>query len=307
MRYAIFFAVARNAKVQIRIAQFRRTAGRAFVKWFGLAAGVDLETSAPRRNFPALSCFMKDFTAEKDQIIAQRCHQRHAIGICPDEKTVEQKCRHRPGDPLDLYRQNKKYVDNHIRVKAGEGVKERRNQHTVGKISAEEKRRNRGADHPDEKIKSEPKRTPRSFEAVADEPEKPQDENDPQKAERLRDKNVSDESPDFAVANARWIEIEHGNKIRLQAHEDKDERIEPDNDANQPRDSEKTEAPFEFIQPSHVRRTVEERGQASRWIGRFAVDAIKCKMQLCRQFFSIKQGTARSTFDTPIAKSSLAA
>src|SRR5207244_7233007 len=111
------------------------------------------------------------------------------------------------------------------------------------------------------------------IESVTNETEKPQNENDPQKAERLRDKNVSDEAPDFAVANASWIEIEHRNKIRIQAHEDKDERIEPDNDANQSGDSEKTEAAFQFIQRSHVRRTVEERGQPSRWIGRSAADA----------------------------------
>src|SRR6202030_4073482 len=182
---------------------------RAFVKWFGLAAGLDLETSAPRRNLLAVSCFMKDFAAEKDQIIAQGRHQCHAIGICLDEKTVEQKCRHHPGDPLDLYGQNKKYVDNHIRIKARERVKERRDQHAVGEISTEEKRGGCGADHPDKKIKSQSKRTPRSFEAVADKPKKPQNENDPQKAERLRDKNVSDESPDLAVANTRRIETEH--------------------------------------------------------------------------------------------------
>src|SRR5207237_5532164 len=103
MRYAIFFAVARDAKVEIRIAQFRRSADRAFVKWFGLAAGVDLETSAPRGNFLAVSCCMKDFAAEKDQIIAQGRHQRHEIRICTAENNVEQKCPHSTGDSLALH------------------------------------------------------------------------------------------------------------------------------------------------------------------------------------------------------------
>ena len=70
------------------------------------------------------------------------------------------------------------------------------------------------------------------------------------------------------MANARWIEIEHRNKIRIQAHEDKDERVEPDDDANQSGDSEKTEAAFEFIEPSHVAATLKERSEASRCIGR---------------------------------------
>ncbi len=64
------------------------------------------------------------------------------------------------------------------------------------------------------------------LESIADEPKKPQDKNDPQKAERLRNENVSDKPPDFAVAEALRVEVERGYEIRIQAHKEEDERAE---------------------------------------------------------------------------------
>ncbi len=117
---------------------------------------------------------------------------------------------------------------------------------------AKEKCRDRCADHSDEKIKREPEGAPRALETFADKPEKPEGKHDP-KAERLRDKNVSDQSPDFAVANTRGIEIERGTETRIQPHQREDQRGEADHDADQSRNAKKTKAAFEFIQPGHRR------------------------------------------------------
>ena len=54
----------------------------------------------------------------------------------------------------------------------------------------------------------------RLFETVANPPKKPESKKNPPRTERLRNENVSEQSPDFAVANARRIEIEHRDKTR---------------------------------------------------------------------------------------------
>ena len=87
MRDTIFFAVARDAEVEIWITQFCRSADRAFMKWFGLAARLLCKTLAPRRDFPAVPRLVNDLGAKKDQIIHECCHQRHAIGIWVHKKS----------------------------------------------------------------------------------------------------------------------------------------------------------------------------------------------------------------------------
>src|SRR6266516_269953 len=84
---AIFLAVARDAEIKVRIAQFGRSADRAFVKWFGFTARLLCIAFAARRDFTAMPHFVNDFRTNKDQIIAQRSHHRHAIRIRADNKS----------------------------------------------------------------------------------------------------------------------------------------------------------------------------------------------------------------------------
>src|SRR6266481_473786 len=123
-------------------------------------------------------------------------------------------------------------------------------QHAVGKIAAEEKCCNRCADHPDEEIKCKPEGAPRAFETFADEPEKPEGQHNP-KAERLRNKDVSDQPPDLAVANACRIEIERETEIGIQPHQRPNQRGEANHDPDQSRNAKKTKTAFEFIKPRH--------------------------------------------------------
>ena len=89
MRHAILFAIARNAKIEIRIAQFGRTAYCAFVKRFSFASGTPLIALSSGRDLAAMAGIVNDLRSEKDQIIGQGSHQRHPIGIRADKKTEQ--------------------------------------------------------------------------------------------------------------------------------------------------------------------------------------------------------------------------
>jgi len=93
MRHAIFLTVARDAEIEIRIAQFRRSADRAFVQWFGFAARLASKTLAARRDFTAVPCLVNDFWSKKDQIIGQRRDERHAVGVRADDEPENQESR----------------------------------------------------------------------------------------------------------------------------------------------------------------------------------------------------------------------
>ena len=84
------------------------------------------------------------------------------------------------------------------------------NKHLAGKLAIEENSGDRRSDHPDQKIEREPKWSPGALETVANEPEKP--ERDDDQTARMtadpRNKNVGDQPPDFTCANARDIEGE---------------------------------------------------------------------------------------------------
>src|SRR3984893_14284541 len=54
MRDAIFLAIARDAKLEIGIAQLRRPTNRAFVNRFLVAPRLTFNTLATRRNLPAM-------------------------------------------------------------------------------------------------------------------------------------------------------------------------------------------------------------------------------------------------------------
>jgi hypothetical protein len=55
----------------------------------------------------------------------------------------------------------------------------------------------------------------------------------------------------LAVPNPLRIKIKHRTKTVVQTNQQKSERGKGDYNPHQPWDTEKTEAPFEFIEPSH--------------------------------------------------------
>src|SRR5438270_14016362 len=69
MFHAIFFAVASDAKLEIGIAQFRRTANGAFVKRLRLVPPTVLKSFAAARHFLTMFRSRKKLRTEKDQII----------------------------------------------------------------------------------------------------------------------------------------------------------------------------------------------------------------------------------------------
>src|SRR5215469_6324991 len=208
------------------------------------------KTSSPRRDFMAMPRLVNHFRTEEDKVIGKSGDERRAIRIGVHDKSEQQKRSENPGEPLNFDGQNKKDVDDLVGIKSGEGEEQRRDQHAVGKIAAEEKRSHRCADHPHDEIKGEPERAPCTFETFAEKPKKPEHQHDP-KAECLRNKDVGDESPNFAVANARRIEIERESEAGIEPHQRPHESGEANHDADQSRYAEKTKAALEFIQPRH--------------------------------------------------------
>ena len=75
MLHAIFFAVARDAKFEIGIAQLRRAADGASVKRFIFAARTILKTFSANGDFMTMARSRKKLGPEKDQVIGQRRHQ----------------------------------------------------------------------------------------------------------------------------------------------------------------------------------------------------------------------------------------
>ena len=198
-----------------------------------------------------MPCFVNDFRTEKDQIIAQGRHQRHAIRHWSNEKFDQQDCRERPGEPFDFYGQDKQDVDHLVGIKPRKGEKQRRDQHAIRKARAEEKCGDRRANHSDQKIECQPERSPSLLETITNEPEKPEGKQNPPRTHRLRNENIRDETPEFAMANTHGIELEHRSESRKQPGQGEDERSEADDNAHESRHSKKTKAAFEFIQPSH--------------------------------------------------------
>src|SRR6266480_4116908 len=88
-----------------------------------------------------------------------------------------------------------------------------------------------------------------------EDPQKPESQHDP-KAERLRNEDVSDQPPDFAVANARRIKIKRETEIGIQPHQRPHQRGEANHNPDQSWNAKKAETAFEFIQQSHVCRSV---------------------------------------------------
>src|SRR2546423_6778411 len=111
------------------------------------------ESLSPRGNFTAMCCLMKDFGAKENKVVRESGNQRSAVGIRVQDEPEQQKRGEDPREPLDLYGQNEKNVNDLVGIKSGKGEKQRRDQHAVGKIGAEEKCGDRCPDHADEEIK----------------------------------------------------------------------------------------------------------------------------------------------------------
>src|SRR5438128_3105205 len=111
------------------------------------------------------------FRPKEDQVICESSDEHHPIRDRIHHESQQEKRGQRPGCPFDFYRQNEKQVDHFIRIKPSEGEKQRSDQHSIGKIAAEEKRRSRRADHADEKIERQSERPPGALESLADPPE----------------------------------------------------------------------------------------------------------------------------------------
>ena len=88
---------------------------------------------------------------------------------------------------------------------------------------------------------------------MSDPPKEPEHENDPKRAKRLRDEDVGNQAPHLTVANARGIEIENGDVLRVEKNEDKDERIKCDDIPEKSWDREEPQPLFQLIYPGHVR------------------------------------------------------
>src|ERR1051326_3673620 len=205
---------------------------------------------------------VNDLRAKEHKIIGETKNEGNAIRVRPYNKSEQQKRRENPGKPFDFRRQNKKDVDDLLGIKSRERKEQRCDKHATGKIAAEEERRDRCPDHPDNEIKGEPERAPCALEPFANKPQEPEDQHDP-KAECLRDKDVGEQPPDLALANAGRIEVKRKTKIRVEPHQRPYQRGEADHNADQSRDTKKTKAAFEFIQPGHRSPTVAQQSLTS--------------------------------------------
>src|SRR6202035_1941139 len=131
MRDAIFFAVARNAKIEIRVGQLRCAADRAVVQRLICAARMVFKTFPPCRNLMAMSRLVNNLRAKKDEIVGESSDQRSAIRIRVQHKSTHQKRGENPGKPLDFDWQNKKDVDDLVGIKTRECEEQGRDEHAI--------------------------------------------------------------------------------------------------------------------------------------------------------------------------------
>src|SRR5215831_3874581 len=240
---------------------------------------------------------MNNFRPEKDEIIRESRNKRSAIRIRIQHKSNQQKRGENPGEPFDFYRQNKKDVDDFVGIKSRKREEQRCDKHTIGKIAAEKECGDGGANHSDNEIQREPKRSPRSFEAFADKPEKPEREKHPQRTECLRKEDVGDETPNLAPTNQNRIEREKRFKAAIKINQQINQRGKANHDTDQSRDSQKTKPAFEFIQPSHCSAKLAQQSLTSI-LSTLRPIAIPGRVGLTIAF--IEGRSARDTFPLPL-------
>src|SRR3954453_15877879 len=97
MGKAIFFAIARNPKLQARIAKLRRAAGYAFVERLIVAPRLDLEALPAAGDFFSLPEPLDRLGTKKDQIITERGDEGEPIGIRLGHERENQKGSVDPG------------------------------------------------------------------------------------------------------------------------------------------------------------------------------------------------------------------
>src|SRR4029077_15408671 len=123
--------------------------------------------------------------------------------------------------------------------------------------------------HADKDVKCESECAKSPLQSIANPPKQPENKYDPQRAKRLRNEDVSDQAPYFAVPDDPFrVQIQNGDVIRVKPDEDKDERIETDNDADQTGNGDKAQASLEFVQPVHVGGHVRGTCPPFKWIAR---------------------------------------
>src|SRR6266853_6614551 len=120
MRHAIFFAIPRNAKIEIRIAQLGGAADRAAMERFSGAARVGFKTSAPCRNVVPVPRLMNDLRSEENEIVNECGNERCAIRVRSHKKSEHQKRGVNPCHPFDFYRINRTEVNDFNELKAAE-------------------------------------------------------------------------------------------------------------------------------------------------------------------------------------------
>src|SRR5437764_4809862 len=99
------------------------------------APRLGLKASASCRNVVAMPRLVNDFRPEEDEVVRERGNECSSIGIRTPNKSGQQKSSENPGQPFDFDRQNKKNVNDFVWIKLSEGEKQRRDQHSVGKIA----------------------------------------------------------------------------------------------------------------------------------------------------------------------------
>src|SRR5262249_20150521 len=94
---AVFLAVARDAEIQIGIAQLRGAADRKARQRFVYAARVRFKPPPPGCHLMAMRGLTNNFGTEKYEIIRERCYERSAIRIRIQYKSQQQERGENPG------------------------------------------------------------------------------------------------------------------------------------------------------------------------------------------------------------------
>src|SRR5262245_51207031 len=120
MGHAIFFAVARDAEIEVRIAYLGGAANRAAMERFRCVARLRFKTSAPTRNVAPVSRWMNNLGSEENEIVDECGNEPCTIRVRSQKEAEHQKRGVNPRQPFDFYRQNKKDVNDFIGIKARE-------------------------------------------------------------------------------------------------------------------------------------------------------------------------------------------
>ena len=182
---------------------------------------------------------------EKDQIVGQRCRHGHLGRGWQNDKLQGKKPGQHPGDVFDPHAQDEKEEDFVVRRDGGEGEEEGKIEEGVRRGAAEEKGRHGAADHPREVKDIELERAPTLLQRRGQKPHEHEKEEEPEPAVGMRDENVSDQPPHFALHDLGRIEHQHAGIRRLHLHQHEGQRIEQDHRLEDPRRAQPRHADLE--------------------------------------------------------------